>query len=182
MYIVFEGIDNSGKTTQLELVRERLEILMKINCINFPLITLAEPELNPDDVVDKNDNIELALRFALQRRLLLKEHLDDLAHNSPSIVLSDRSYYSSMAYQGEWVKHLNNHVPKPSMIFFFDAGKPEDESLTVVYNNYFNVLPLSTIYVNTKNYSLTNTTNYIVGKILGKWNRLFQGAKKLNGI
>lgn len=173
MYIVFEGVDNTGKSTQIELVSERISLILKRKGLDVPVLKIAEEEIDKNTVHNPDDGGEMALRYALQRRILLKDYSDELCYNNPSILLSDRSYYSSMAYQGEWVKQLNEFVPKPNLIFFFDRGEPEDEGLKYVYNNYFNVLPLSTIHVNTKKHSIVSTTDYITRKILEKWNKLF---------
>ena len=180
MYIVFEGIDGTGKSTQIELVKERLQFLLHKNNYNINITTIAEPEL--EDIVNEGDWIELALRFALQRRILLdKEPVSsNMMDYEPHIILSDRSFYSSLAYQGysdttvDYIRSLNFFVPEPSQIFFLDNGIPDDSELEDVRNNYFNILPLSTVYVNTKKYSITQTTEFITNKILKKWNSLFQ--------
>lgn len=176
MYIVFEGIDGCGKTTQTELVRERLELLFKSNdFLTKPenIITINEPELG--DVVNEEDIVELTLRFALQRRVIHRKY-DPCFFKSHcrNIVISDRSFYSSLAYQGissdfqQWIREVNRFIDKPQLVFFFDNGC-EDNELKSVYNNYFSVLPFNSVYVNTKKYSITDTTKYITNKILEKW-------------
>lgn len=178
MYIVFEGIDNSGKSTQIELVKERLKLIFKQHGIDINVISISEPEL--EEVVDPQDEVELTLRFALQRRLLHKKYPSDLFRDTnPVIVLSDRSFYSSLAYQGYcehmklWIRNVNEFVSEPSIVFFFDRGDGDDWVTRSAYKHYFEVLPLSAVYVDTKNHSLSQTTEYICNKILGKWNKRF---------
>ena len=181
MYIVFEGIDGTGKSTQIRLVKERLEKTFKNNDYEIPVVTLAEPEIS--DFVDENDPVEMTLRFALQRRLILNKFpYRQFLENNPTIVMSDRSYYSSLAYQNvlkirlpdNYVLDVNSFVFKPSLVFFFDKHKGDSQYLENVRNEYFKVLPLSTIYVDTKNHSISQTTNYITKMILKKWNELFE--------
>lgn len=180
MYIIFEGVDNTGKSTQIKLVKERLDIIFKDKGYDIPVIPIAEPEL--EDVVDENDSVELVLRFALQRRLLHNKYPPHyFLESNQTIILSDRSWYSSLSYQNEvnneldshYIETVNSFVSKPALIFYFDKKTYED-SLSDVKKKYLNVLPLSTVYVNTEELSIADTTNFISGKIIERWTELFE--------
>lgn len=176
MYIVFEGIDESGKTTQIELVKERLKLIFKQEHYATNIIQIAEPEIKYR--IDGRDDIEMALRYALQRRLIHNKYPRQIFFDDNStIVLSDRSFYSSLAYQynichhvdKNFIRTLNSFVHEPAMIFFLDKGESDDTVLNEIRNQYFKVLPLSAIHVDTKNHQLNSTTKYITKHILRKW-------------
>jgi len=179
LYIVFEGVDGSGKSTQVgsvkELLEEKLKEMYKYNR-NFlerlEVMTIAEPEI--EGWVNEDDPVEQVLRFALQRRILTYR-LDVNPRRISPVIISDRSYYSSMAYQSsilsgmsypEHIREVNEFIPTPNMVFFFDNGIPSESRLFFTYRKYFEVLPLSTIYVNTEKYNIEETTEYIVNKII----------------
>lgn len=184
LYIVFEGVDGVGKSTQIGLVKECLESVFQEEGYDVSVFVIAEPELV--DVVDFEDDVELTLRFALQRRLLHKKYPSKIfCRTVPTIVLSDRSYFSSLAYQSSvgvcdnYVGLVNSFVHRPAMIFFFDAGVCEDGSLERVREKYFDVLPFNAIYVDTENHPVGETTQFIVRQIIGKWKELFENKDNL---
>ncbi len=136
-FIVFEGIDGAGKTTQVKLLAERLERLGK------RVIMTAEPTELPSgkalrEVLGgkvKKSDCEIAAMFTLDR----------IAHNADkncgieklisegAYVICDRYYYSSLAYQGSlvdygWVKALNTDCPEirhPDICIFLDLALEE---------------------------------------------------------
>ena len=133
LFIVFDGMDGTGKTTQMELLCRRL------NEAGIPAVLTAEPSSSPDGV---------ALRRALSgkepannSRLAALFLLDRIGHNAEieallaegKTVICDRYYYASMAYQGqgecfEWVAHMNlscPHVRRPDGCILLDM-EPED--------------------------------------------------------
>lgn len=132
LFIVFEGIDGAGTTTQTRLLAKRLEALGR------RVLTTAEPSNGPVGSLVRQvlkgrivgapsstspfDRRALALLFAADR-------IDHVACEiAPSIengfdVISDRYVLSSLAYQGidaprEWVATINRFAPIPDITFF----------------------------------------------------------------
>lgn len=132
LFIVLEGIDGAGKTTQAELLEAHLLSLGR------RVHRTAEPTSYPSGV---------ALREALSGRVCKTEcematmfTLDRIAHNTDKdgglaalleagiSVICDRYYYSTLAYQGhstdyEWVKAMNLSCPeilKPDVCIYLD--------------------------------------------------------------
>ena len=122
MYIVFEGIDGAGKSTQIQMLSQWLEDN------GFDVETLVEPTdsqvgklirkmlQRPDAKTNEVQNI-LALLFAADR-LCIMDKLED----ESKIIISDRSFISSLAYQNnpEWVEVLNKHAKKPDLLLLLD--------------------------------------------------------------
>ena len=122
MYIVFEGIDGAGKSTQIQMLKEWLEDN------GFRVETLVEPTdsevgtlirevlKRPDANTDEVQNM-LALLFAADR-LSIMDKLED----ESKIIISDRSFISSLAYQNDydWIKVLNKHAKKPDLLLLLD--------------------------------------------------------------
>ena len=97
MYIVFEGIDGAGKSTQIKMLKEWLE------ANGFRVETLVEPTdseigkliremlQRPDAETDKLQKT-LGLLFAADRMLIM-----DKLEDESKIIISDRSFISSLA-------------------------------------------------------------------------------------
>lgn len=140
IFVVMEGPDGSGKTTQIELLKQYLSER------NQEYIITREPGgtiigeavrriiLNPD-YSEMSDVTEMLL-YAASRAQLMKEVIIP-AIESGKVVISDRFVDSSMVYQGiarglgaEVVSGVN--APgiegyRPDRIFFIDI--PEEEGL-----------------------------------------------------
>ena len=125
MYICLEGIDGSGKSTQLELLGKWLE-----NC-GFTVTPIREPTDSPvgklirhmlQDPKAKEEGFQrtLALLFAADRTLLMDNIL--VEEGLKRIVISDRSFYSSLAYQNgeEWIAQINQHALEPDLVILLD--------------------------------------------------------------
>ena len=122
MYIVFEGIDGAGKSTQIRLLKDWLE------ANGFEVETLVEPTdskigrlireiLQRPDSQEEDVQKVLALLFAADRMLIM----DKLADES-KVIISDRSFISSLAYQKhvEWVEELNKYAKRPDLLILLD--------------------------------------------------------------
>ena len=155
-FIVFEGIDGAGKTTQIKLLKEALA-LRGIECY----IT-AEPTDMPSGKRIRealsgrvpSTVSQMADMFVEDRVIHNKddEHGIDAVLAKGQTVISDRYYYSSLAYQGaelgfEHVARLNLENPDirtPDVCVFLDLspevsleriGKRADTP-TEIYENY----------------------------------------------
>jgi len=100
MFIVFEGIDGTGKSTQVERLARSLRL------IGFNVVVSKEPTDGPCGSRLRNSALEGRLSpqeeldlFHLDRR----EHVNELikpALERGDWVILDRYYFSTMAYQG----------------------------------------------------------------------------------
>lgn len=155
-FIVFEGIDGAGKTTQIKLLRDALDA-RGIECY-----VTAEPTDMPSgkkirEALSGRVAVtcsEMADMFASDRVIHNKDDKQgiDVMLSSGKTVISDRYYYSSLAYQGaelgfERVAKLNLENPDirtPDLCIFLDLspeksieriGKRADTP-TEIYENY----------------------------------------------
>ena len=131
-FIVIEGIDGSGKSTQIQLLANRLMAnKRKVYTTAEPTVSLTGGMLR-DALrgVTKKTTCEIASMFLLDR----------IFHNVNPVngiekflaagvdVICDRYYYSSLAYQGsetdfDWVLDMNLNCPeirKPDICIFLD--------------------------------------------------------------
>ena len=127
MLINLEGIDGCGKSTQTKLLQKKLEELGENTVI------LKEPTNGPHgqklwDVLHgkrKATNEEILEFFILDRKQHVNEKVQPALDDS-TIVLMDRYYYSSMAYQVaggldvEDIRNKHNFAPDPDIVLIFD--------------------------------------------------------------
>ena len=129
VFIVIEGLDGSGKTTQAKLLARKLRksqdafftaepsqgqigkfIRSRILYGNKRVITSVEALLF---AADRIDHIQNEVRPAV---------------SDGKIVISDRYLYSSLAYQGsaglslDWIQAINQHAVKPDLALFIDVA------------------------------------------------------------
>jgi dTMP kinase len=126
--IVFEGIDGSGKSTQAEILLRRLQeqgvdvvyFREPSNCKwgrKIKKKALHPGSLTPEEELDlflkdRRENVEKNLKPALKKK---------------RVVILDRYYYSTIAYQGakgieeERIARMNEEfVVEPDLVFIFD--------------------------------------------------------------
>jgi dTMP kinase len=141
MLIAFEGIDGSGLTTQATRVRESLErspyLIDDID--EHPITFLTkEPTDGPvggeiREVLSKRMDVDpetLALMFAADRRDHSEQEIEPMVNNG-KIVIVDRYYLSSLAYQGvevgdiEWLEQINSKAVTPDLTILLDVSASE---------------------------------------------------------
>jgi dTMP kinase len=131
-FICIEGLDGCGKTTQTQLLVERLKRK------GYDAIYTAEPSRGKiGELIRKYclhgekrvSSIVEVLLFAADRF----EHVENElipALNEGKLVVSDRYVYSSLAYQGaagldlKWIEKINEHAIRPDLAVFIDV-EPE---------------------------------------------------------
>lgn len=135
-FIVFEGIDGAGKTTQIE------RLAAKLRAEGRKVTVTAEPTVSVSGGLLRDALGGLQKRTACEMAAMFL--LDRVFHNvSPDgiramidagyDVICDRYYYSSMAYQGsqtdfKWVKDMNLGCPeirRPDLCVFLDLSPEE---------------------------------------------------------
>jgi dTMP kinase len=164
-FIVLEGIDGSGTTTQLD------RAVSFVQSLGFPAVATQEPSRGPIGRLlreallgsltmpdgTRMEGRTMALLFAADRRDHLQREIEpNLA--AGTTVISDRYLMSSLAYQAEeadrdWVAQLARGVPQPDLTVLLDlpieeaakrraaAGRPierydADSYLAKVAGNY----------------------------------------------
>jgi len=138
-FIVFEGLDGAGTTTQCRLLAERLAREAPDRRVHVT----AEPSAGPIGQAIRQilrgrtvgttpagdplpfDRRALALLFAADRLDHLACEITPLLA-AGYLVISDRYVLSSLAYQGmdvdrAWVAQINRHAPAPDVQFFLDT-------------------------------------------------------------
>lgn len=133
-FIVFEGTDGSGKTTQMSILAKKLEENgEKIFITAEPTVSLSGGILREalSGLIKKTPS-ELAVLFALDRihhNVNKHDGIEKMLSDGYT-VLCDRYYYSSLAYQGgeagyEWVRSLNiecKDIRRPDLCIFLDVS------------------------------------------------------------
>ena len=144
-FIVFEGIDGSGKTTQIDLLTQQFRKH------NIPHIVTKEPTDGPIGSLARNvvrgafslSEEALSLLFAADRAEHTSTEIRP-ALESGKYVICDRYVYSNIAYQGIQVLADSGHV-NPDLTLFIDTD-PEECTRRILSNR-----PAMEIYDGIKN-------------------------------
>lgn len=168
LFIVFEGIDGSGKSSQAKLLYQKLlkknyKVLLTSEPTDNEIGKLIRKILNGDK---KTDYLTIAALFVADRI----EHLcnNELGlkklYDEGCIIICDRYYLSNYAYNSmhvniEWLIEANkicSEILRPDLNIFIDVKAEEcmqrlknnreayelfekTETLTTVRNNYFKI-------------------------------------------
>jgi len=132
-FIVFEGIDGSGKSTQIKKISKRLKALGNNVYSTFeptdgPIGILIRKMLSGKIATDQRT---IASLFAADRTDHLVNHDNGIRHkvDQGDIVLCDRYYFSSYAYHSQYIdmkwvinaNSLNADILRPDLTIFIDV-------------------------------------------------------------
>lgn len=126
--IVFEGIDGAGKTTQAERL---LSLLRKKG---YPTVYFREPSNSKWGLeIKRKAQEESSLSPEQELELFQKDRRENVEKNlkpalsDKKVVILDRYYFSTIAYQGakgiepRRIREMNEmFVPIPDLVFIFD--------------------------------------------------------------
>lgn len=154
-FIVFEGIDSSGKTTQAELLKKYF-LTIKEQAVISPepssgiIGNLIRQALKQRIVFNKDPNLfdqQMAYLFAADRHDHLYNDVDGVFKliEDNYHVISTRYYFSSLAYNCEsieqynFIKKLNDRFPNPDLTIYLDIpievslSRLQERSLQEIY-------------------------------------------------
>ena len=128
--IVVEGLDGSGKSTQVDLLIENVqsmgEFMFYKNISTSPL-GLAIREITKNHSFDNfmHDNVGVACMYLAELALVCK-NVEDALNRGVNIIM-DRYYYSTMAYVGHSledgivIETIVKDFIKPDLVIYLDA-------------------------------------------------------------
>jgi dTMP kinase len=128
VFIVFEGIDGSGKSTHIKLLAKELRGR------GLHVLETSEPSRDRIGTFIREYAERNVDRFTLETETLLfaadrYEHVKKViapALELGQVVISDRYFYSSIAYQGatgidlDWIREMNRFAPRPDLGLLLD--------------------------------------------------------------
>lgn len=137
MFIVFEGIDGAGKTTQIHLLADALRAMGY-----DPYITAEPTGMETGRAIRRVLSGEISKTPTQVAAMFVQDRIDHNVDPEQGIetmlaagkaVICDRYYYSSLAYQGsltdfDWVMAANCNCPEirhPDLCIFLDLSPEE---------------------------------------------------------
>ncbi|MDR1992063.1 MAG: dTMP kinase [Nitrososphaerota archaeon] len=128
IFIVLEGLDGSGKTTQAKILAQRLSE-------SYSTYLTAEPSCGKIGTFIRECCLYEQMRLPIEAEALLFaadriEHMQaelKPALEQGKLVICDRYLYSSLAYQGnsglslDWIKTINARALQPDFSVFLDV-------------------------------------------------------------
>jgi dTMP kinase len=129
LLIAFEGLDQSGKQTQAEMLRDRLtDSGRRVQLLSFPDYATAigrEIQLalhgSRDYGADVMQLLYIANRYEWKTRIVQERERG-------TILVCDRYMASSVAYgeahglDGEWLQQIQRFLPQPDITFLLDIA------------------------------------------------------------
>jgi len=137
LLIVFEGVDSSGKKTQVSLLEDRLKRLgFSVETMSYPTYDSCFGKLVASYLRGEFGSLTqvpaevAALLFSLDRYQFKDKMLHSLRKGT--IILSDRYTQSNMGFQGvkfkgkerwefiNWIEKVESRLPQPDLVIFLD--------------------------------------------------------------
>jgi dTMP kinase len=129
IFIVIEGLDGSGKTTQAAYLAEKLSK-------TYNVLLTAEPSRGKVGTFIREGCLYADKRLPTEAEALLfaADRIEHMyaevkpALDAGKLVICDRYIYSSLAYQGsrglstEWIKTINARALEPDFSLFIDVS------------------------------------------------------------
>lgn len=198
-FIVFEGCDGAGKTTQIELLTNYLlSIGYNVNNLVFPDRTTITGQIinnylsKNKETNEKIDNDTLHMLFSANR-YEKKQFIENILQNKPyEYILCDRYIYSGIAYshatgcEYDFCKSIDKFLPIPDYVIYLDLN-PEialkrgdkgqefyenNEFQYKVYNNYNKIFDDLEILCTTKLFRINahQSINSVFNNIINNLN------------
>jgi dTMP kinase len=138
MFIVFEGLDSSGKKTQVEILKHRLENQdLEVEYFDFPayatpLGQLVGAYLRGDYGPKEQIPAESASLLFATDRYQFKARLQELI-KAGRVVISNRYTQSNLGFQAanfsgrerdrmiRWIEAVESRLPQPDLVIFLDV-------------------------------------------------------------
>lgn len=191
-YVVFEGIDGSGKSTICTNIAKELQ-----KC-GFKVLTVAEPSKSDIGQLLRKylksslvDQKTLALLFAADSYDIQTKFSEEYDY-----ILSDRNYFSTVAYQMMevdecWLFELHRYLKNPDIMFYLNVSvdnaleriKLRDknkelfenrESLLKIKKNYdllfTEITDLKTKIIDTNTYSISEIEHMVLSELHKNFN------------
>ncbi|CEI42087.1 hypothetical protein FVEN_g3870 [Fusarium venenatum] len=137
-FIVLEGLDRSGKTTQVKLLEQRfVEEGKKVKVMRFPDRTTPIGQMI-DNYLKSNVEMEdhvIHLLFSANRWEAVKQIQSLLA--SGTTILCDRYYHSGIVYSAAkqnpslslpWARAPERGLPRPDLVLFLDLTEEQAQA------------------------------------------------------
>lgn len=199
LFLVFEGLDRTGKSTQAKLLCEKMNFYgMPTELIRFPNRESPTGKIL-DSYLKKEITLEphaAHLLFSANRWEMAAEMEAKLGAGINLVV--DRYFYSGIAYSAanglsfSWVKESDGGLPIPDILFFInakgmlatDSGElfENAEFQKKVYRNFQKILAmykksvlrerLVVLHSNHKNFNIEKISDFVFGKVVGKMVKL----------
>lgn len=139
LFIVLEGIDKAGKSTQAELlkdyfIKQKQKVIISSEPTDGPIGKLIREAMQSQIIAIKHQETfdeQMAYLFAADRHYHLYNDVDGvykLINEEHTHVIATRYYFSSLAYNSNtekefnFVSRLNQRFPNPDIVFYLDIA------------------------------------------------------------